>query len=244
MVDRYNHRAGSSFTKPGIYKRSGYSIRPTLQELMDPAFLVRSRYVISLNNLDKNSRIKENLNSWYLVFKDITAATNRRTMRAAIIPKSVVTNKLPILKTNNAKDEACLLAILNSAIFDYICRQKIGNITLNWFILRQLPVPKLSSLHDGKVNGIGIVDWLVDRICKLTYNSYDLDEWSRAIGGPSKPLIWNDSFRNRLEAEIDSLMFHLYRVSPKDMRMVIKEFPQLDGAMIMDTYSQMQVSIP
>ena len=34
----------------------------------------------------------------------------------------------------------CLLANLNSFVFDYVTRQKIGGVALNFFIVEQLPV--------------------------------------------------------------------------------------------------------
>lgn len=245
MVDIYNHRAGSSATKIGQYKRSGHSIRPTQKDLENPNFLVTSRYAISKNDLKVNKRLQGNLKPWHLAFKDITAATNRRTVRAAILPTCVVSNKLPTLEVlNGEKEEACLLGVLNSLIFDFLCRQKIGNITLNWFILRQIPIPPLHYFYEGTVEGENITDWLVSRIIKLMYTSFDLLPWSKAIDGPLYPFPWEESERVKVGAEIDSLMFHLYKLSKKEVKSVMEEFPHMNEDLILSIYDKMEINIP
>ena len=51
-----------------------------------------------------------------------------------------MTNKFVLMLTGaEPRRQACLLANLNSYIFDYVTRQKIGGITLNFFIVEQLP---------------------------------------------------------------------------------------------------------
>lgn len=245
MVDQFNHRAGSTIEKTGAYRRSGLTIRPTQAQLEDPGFLVTARYAISESDLITNSRLQGNTRRWHLAYKDITAATNRRTVRAAMLPQCVVTNKLPTLTVENGvKEEACLLGVLNSMAFDFICRQKIGNITLNWFILRQIPIPPLRYFLEGSVDGEPIVDWLTARVAKLTYTSLDLTSWGTEVAEMKLPHLWNDNERNEIQCEIDSLMFHLYRLSPEEIRIVFDEFPHEDRKLVSDIHSAMNVNIP
>lgn len=225
MADMYNHRAGSSVSKTGKYSRSGLSLRPSMAELGDPNFLVRSRYAVPLDVVQDSIRLQGNLKPWHLAFKDITAATNRRTVRAAILPKSVVSNKLPTLEVADPKVEACLLCILNSVMFDFLARQKIGNITLNWFILRQIPVPSLVDVKKGTVDGKRISTWLIERCSALTYTSNDLREWGEKVARQNRPTIWNESERQEIESEIDALVFHLYGLSEDEVKLVLREFP-------------------
>jgi hypothetical protein len=245
MVDRYNHRAGSTATKKGQYRRSGLSIRPSIIELKNPRFLVKSRYAISLEDLKRVGRLRGNLASWHLAFKEITSATNRRTMRAAILPKCVASNKLPTLEIlNGPRAGACMLGVLNSIAFDFICRQKIGNITLNWYILRQIPVPPLEFFLNGTVNGERIIDWLVKRVIKLCFTSIDLKDWSKEVGGPTQPYTWDESTRRELMTDIDALMFHLYKFSREEINLILKDFPSEDTKGIVVKFDAMEVQLP
>jgi len=245
MVDRYNHRAGSSVNKVGKYKRSGLAVRPSITDLQDPTFLVSSRHAISEQKLLANPRLSKNLKPWHLAFKDITAATNKRTVRAAILPRCVVSNKLPTLAVKNCvKEEACFLGVLNSLIFDFICRQKIGNITLNWYIFRQMPIPPLRWFKKGTVNDIPIIEWLSERVIKLSYTSIDLKDWSLSLNGPDSPIIWDTNERKMLEEEIDALMFHMFKLKRSDLDRIFSEFPDVDAKRVLSLYDTLSVRFP
>ncbi len=85
--------------------------------------------------------------NWAIAFRDITNATNERTMIASAVPKAGVGNSAPLLLPLN-QDEASiaeyqqtmpsLLANLSSFAFDFITRQKIHGTNLNYFVVQQL----------------------------------------------------------------------------------------------------------
>jgi len=245
MVDQYNHRASSSVTKPGKYLRPGFRLKTSIEELKNPNFFVQPRYVIPLSIIQSEKNLWRNLAPWSLVFKDITSATNRRTMRACIIPQSVVSNKLPSLTVENGyKEQACLLATLNSLIFDFICRQKIGNITLNWFILKQMPLPQLKIYYEGTVDGEPIISWLTTRVMKLSYTAYDLNNWSKSLRGPNKPFEWFEEDRQKTIAEIDAVLFHLYNLSKNEINMIFEEFSGINKELVWKCYKDIDINIP
>lgn len=74
-----------------------------------------------------------------VAFMDVTSSTNRRTMVAALIPPYPAGNKVPLLSTLGSR--ASLLAVLNSLVFDWSIRQRLGGITLNYFILEETALP-------------------------------------------------------------------------------------------------------
>ena len=151
MIEMYNHRSSSSITVEGNYRRPGASVKSSLKELQDIKFSISSRFCIDEGFIKK--RIGNYKQKWFLAFKDITSATNERTMISTILPYSGVVNKLPILLTNNSpKEVACLMANLNSFVYDFSCRQKLGNITLNWFIVQQIPLIPSYVYHDSKIS--------------------------------------------------------------------------------------------
>lgn len=68
---------------------------------------------------------------------------NQRAMIAAMIPQAGAVNSAPLMLTGDEIDprrELCLLANLNSLALDFVVRQKVGGIHLNFFIVNQLPV--------------------------------------------------------------------------------------------------------
>ncbi|MDH7504510.1 MAG: hypothetical protein QHJ82_17605, partial [Verrucomicrobiota bacterium] len=78
---------------------------------------------------------------WLLGFRDITNATNERTAIFSFLPRAGVNHKAPLLFTTSAdRLELCLVANLNSLVFDFVSRQKVGGTSLGFFILKQLPV--------------------------------------------------------------------------------------------------------
>ena len=101
-----------------------------------------------------------------IVYREIAATTNERTIIATEVPAKVcLNNKLPYLsplefqlsdkgqlkQTELDPNEArSFLALLNSLVLNYYIRSKIS-ATLNMFYMYELPVPKLSPAHKTKL---------------------------------------------------------------------------------------------
>jgi hypothetical protein len=61
-------------------------------------------------------------------------------MIAAMTPLAGVVNSAPIILTQTApRRQCCLLGNLNSFAYDFVMRQKISNLHLNFFIVEQVP---------------------------------------------------------------------------------------------------------
>ena len=79
----------------------------------------------------------------YLAYKDMTSATNKRTMIAALIPMSAC-RQLRSADVDRSRafaaQSCCLLANLNTVALDFVGRQKVGGVHLNFFIVEQLPI--------------------------------------------------------------------------------------------------------
>ncbi len=73
-------------------------------------------------------------------FMDVTSATNKRTMIATLVPSFPAGNKVPILETNISPP--ALASSLCSLAFDWQIRQRLGGITLNYFIVEETILPK------------------------------------------------------------------------------------------------------
>ncbi|MGO8879239.1 MAG: Eco57I restriction-modification methylase domain-containing protein [Desulfomonilaceae bacterium] len=140
MVQAYDHRAASSVTVETNLKRPGQPFPSTLSQLRDPNFSVKPQYWISKEEVA--SRLPHPTPTWLIGFKSVTSTTNERTIIVCILPLCAVGNSMPLIMTPkpNESSNLLILANLNSLVFDYVVRQKVGGVNLNFFIIKQLPV--------------------------------------------------------------------------------------------------------
>jgi hypothetical protein len=117
-----------------------------------------------------------------------------------------------------------LSALWNSLTFDFVTRNRVGGITLNWFIVEELPIPKLIpaptavrlALNAARLTFVHrrfAPEWL-----GLKYLCPDLEskQWKH----------WwavTEADRLRLRVETDALCAYLYGLSPEDFDWIVKE---------------------
>jgi len=225
MVQAYDHRAASVVVKEGNWMRQGQKEETSLVEHMDPSFSAVPRWWV--NQEDVLERMKGVEHPAFLGFKDITSPTNQRTMIASAIPWSGVTNHFPLVLTDRSlKHELCLLANLNSLVLDYVCRQKIGGVTLNFFIVEQLPIlaPEAYDIACPWDKEKSLLDWISERVLNLTYTSNDLTPLASSLGC-KQPTKWDDSKRLDAVCELDAAFFILYGLTQPEVEYVIEQFP-------------------
>ena len=108
-------------------------------------------------------------------------------------------------------------------VYDFACRQKIGNVSLNWYIVKQTPVLD-HEVYKEEFEGKQLVEWISERVAELTYTATDLDAWGDALGFQSTPYDWNEQRRRELRAELDALYAHLYGLGWDDMAYILDSF--------------------
>jgi hypothetical protein len=177
MIWHYDHRFG---TYAGVTSRSDTHLpTPTPEDHADPAFVVQPWYWVPAEEVE--ARLSDWKRGWLLGFRDVTNATNERTAVFSLLPRVGVGHTMPILLADEATAlEMCaLLTNLNSLVFDWPLRQKIGGMHLTFFTLRQLPVlpPRAYTPED-----LGVI---VPRVLELVYTAWDIkpfadDVWREA----------------------------------------------------------------
>src|SRR5690606_23620845 len=109
---------------------------------------------------------------WLLAFRGMTnVMTNSRNVICSVLPRVGVGNSAPLLRTNSQAGVALLLAGLNSFVFDYAARQKIGGGNLNFFIVEQLPVPRINAQELLSIKATPCV-------LELIYTAWDVDAFA------------------------------------------------------------------
>jgi hypothetical protein len=161
-----------------------------------------------------------------LGFRDIASSTNERTMVSAMIPPTFHGNKIPTVciydqdgKTSiRGIEQLFLCAIWNSFTMDYVVRMKVS-ATLNFFIIYQLPVPRL-------MEGDAAFRPIVQRAARLICTAPEFDALAREAGLRD----WRDGATNpaeraHLRAELDALVARLYNLTEEEFTHVLSAFP-------------------
>ncbi|MDB5289657.1 MAG: hypothetical protein JWL69_898 [Phycisphaerales bacterium] len=225
MIQAFDHRAAGVVVVDRNWMRQGQTEETSLVQHQNPEFVAMPRYWVAEEQVEKFIGKRPAL----LAFKDVTSATNQRTMIAAMVPRAGMMNSAPFIKTGEditARRQLCLLSNLNSFVFDFIARQKVGGLHLNFFIVEQLPAFS-PDRYDDKCpwdKKTALEKWIVDRALKLTCTAQDMVPLAEAA--EFKPLInkWKQEERDVLLAELDAAYFILYGIKRDDVSYILDQF--------------------
>jgi len=225
MVQAFDHRAASVIVDEDNWVRQGQTVVTSLVAHQNPEFVVQPRWWVDQEEVVQ--AVGSGREYGFIGFKDITSPTNERTMIAAAIPRSAVTNHFPLVLTAvSPRLDMCLLANLNSFVLDYIARQKIGGVTLNFFIVEQLPIlaPDTYAERCPWNRRQTLERWVSDRVLKLTCTANDMRPLANVAGFRQEVHKWKVEERARIRAELDAAYFLLYDVGRKDAEYVLSTF--------------------
>jgi hypothetical protein len=230
MIQMFDHRAASVVIDESNWMRQGQTDETSLVLHQNPEFTVEPRWWVNENSVD--SRLQNGDDPAYISYKDVTSSTNQRTMIAAFIPKAGVLNSAPLKLTGNNisyRTKCCLLANLNSICMDFVARQKVGGVHLNYFIVEQLPMfpPDLYKQKCPWNKKLTLEKWISDRVLKLTCTSNDMIPLAQAAGFKPKVRKWDTAERLDLMAELDAAYFLLYGIERNDVEYIFTTFAGL-----------------
>ena len=104
--------------------------------------------------------------------------------------------------------------------FDFVLRTRISS-NLNFFYIYNIPIPKADKSKE-------IFKLIIEKVAQLVCNSVEFAplwlevmkyEWSEKIGAIDKDI------KNKLKAEIDALVAHLYDLNQEEYTYVLSTFP-------------------
>lgn len=231
MVQAFDHRAASVVVADENWVRQGQKAETTLVEHANPEFAVRPRWWVAEETVAAVTAGRAG--DWLLAYKDVTSATNERTMIAAFLPWVAVVNSAPIVFVGpdlGPRREACLLGNLNSLVLDFVARQKVGSVHLNFFIVEQLPVLPPDAYADRCPwsKRETLEHWISERVLKLSCTAEDMIPLAKACafkGSRGDGVhIWKEQERAALRAELDAAFFLLYGVERDDAEYMLSTF--------------------
>ncbi|MEH2241368.1 hypothetical protein [Nostoc sp.] len=215
MVQAFDHRAASVITNYQNLQRLGQPVETLTEQSCNPKYIPRPQYWVSEKEV--YAKLPQPSSNYFIGFKSVTSPTNERTFIATALPFSGVGNSMPLILANFKINllACCLLANLNAIIFDFVTKQKVGGVNLNFFILKQLPVlsPELYTSEDIK--------FISDRVLELVYTAWDMQPFAKDMGYNGEPFIWNPNRRALLRAELDAYYAKLYGLTRDELRYIL-----------------------
>ena len=232
MVQAFDHRAADVTVQDENLFRPGQQESLTARNKQDFGRFPRPRYYVQVNSGRWHWS-----DSWAISFKDITAATNMRTMIAAIIPRVGAGHTLPLLPIDaNTTDRMTLasriVANLNALSFDFVARQKVPTTHFTWYVLEQLPVVPSGTFDATSFGHKSAGEIVQEAVLELTYTAHDMAPFACDMGHVDEngdvrlPFAWDEERRLHLRAKLDAVFFHLYGVTDRDdVRYIYSTFP-------------------
>lgn len=169
---------------------------------------------------------------WLMGWRDITNATNERTVIASVVPRVETGDTLLLMfpDPRHGARLACLLADQCSLVHDYVARQKVGGTHLKYHVKKQivhLPPDRYTPAD---------LAFIVPRVLELTHTADDMQPWADELlaampeadprppaerGTPLPPFPWNPERRAELRAELDAHYARLYGLTRDELRYIL-----------------------
>ncbi len=227
MVQMYDHRAASVIINPDNWFRQGQTDPTTVVAHQNPEFFVTPRWWADQEEI-LNAFSRTPLPA-LLAFKNVTSPTNQRTMIAAFIPSVGVINSAPLILFGPSISpllQTCFLANLSALMLDYVARQKIGNVNLNFFLIEQFPMfaPDFYQEKCPWSSRTSLEKWISQRVLKLTCTSNDMKPLAQSCGFDPPVHKWNPAERLDLMAQLDAAYFLLYGIDRDDIEYILSTF--------------------
>ncbi len=217
MIHQYDHRFGSYLGQTEAQRRQGKLPETTPEEHADPDFRIQHK-----NWMEKSTAemaISSQTGSrWYISFRDITNASSYKTVISCILPRYPTVDpcrNIFLAEQISATDASCLLACLNSVVFDYLARQKVSGNHLAIFIFKQIPVLPPERLS------VSQKDFVASRVLELTYTDHLLTPFARDLEYDGPPFTWDEDRRALLRAELDAFFARAYGLTHDELRYIL-----------------------
>jgi hypothetical protein len=218
MVQLYNHRFGD-FSDTD-HQRSHVLPRIPAKRLERANYFPMPFYWVSESALRER---KETLNwnyNWFIAWRRVTdARASSRTLIATVIPNCAAGDSLFFAYPKEFSDKRLYCAFIANMCaipLDYVCRQKLGGLNLNFFTFKQLPFiePEKYSAQN--------LEFIYKRVLQLIYTAEDLREWALDVGYEKEPFSFNLKKRAMLQSELDAYYARLYGLSREEIQFILE----------------------
>ncbi len=152
-----------------------------------------------------------------IAFRDVSRATDTRTVRCALIPPEVfVANQAPyfLWPRGDEKDQAFLLGVLSSIPLDWYARRYVET-HLNFFVANPFPIPRPSRTSLLWQRAVSLAG-------KLACPDKRFAGWAKTVGVKVGKVPDDES--GDMIRELDAVVAHLYGLDAKQLRHIFETF--------------------
>lgn len=161
-----------------------------------------------------------------LIMRDISNATNQRTMVATVVPCLPSGNKTPIITPSTSASHASgLAAALSSFAFDFTARCRLVGTSMNYHVLAELPAVMLDSATGARC-GMFLHAAATLGCSSLSFAPY----WLR-LRKDVQERPWQSVWaltaheRLRLRCILDAIVAELYGLDDDDFAWILRDVP-------------------
>ena len=219
MAQVWDHRAADVVKSPTATVRQNQPAAIPLEERRDPCRLATPFYWVSEPKV--RAAFGGACPSANVMVTKVTSATNARTCSPTILPPAAYGDSVLLLLTSRFDMPALATAQLGGALssfaLDYVARQKLGGVNLNFYIQAQLPVPSPSHFGVGSDRSL-LLQSLLSRILELSATADDMSPFSKDLWpeGDGAVFRYDPERRFEIRCELDAAFFHLYLGTPEE----------------------------
>jgi hypothetical protein len=222
MIHQFNHRFGDyAMRKAGSLDSELPPIPAT--SLTNTDYEVTPQYWIRQQDVQQiASKLRSSGN---VVIRRFARATDEHTIISTVLPAFPMGDNLVLLQCDHELWPV-LPACLNSFVFDFAARQKLGGTNLSHFVIKQLPMlppDRFLAMAAWDVR-CDLRTWISARVLELVFTSRSLAPIGQALRYEGPPFRWDAGRRALLRAELDAAFLHLYGVGRDDVGYVMDTF--------------------
>jgi hypothetical protein len=185
------------------------------QNISRRSTIVQTRYWIRKDLVLDRIASKNWDRSWVIGWRDITNATNERTLIASMIPLSGIGHTIRIaFFSMDTPRSIFALGALSSLVLDFVARQKVGGTHLTVSTLSQIPFIPPSGISDSDL------EFIVPRVSSLAISSELLEDTRAEIQEYGYKLFAYQPV-DVSKAELDAYYAHLYGLTRDELRYIL-----------------------
>lgn len=221
-VDKYVPLYEAKMVHHFDHRWSGYTLEDATpvdyspEYKAEPSNEVVSRYWVDELEVKRRVSAKGWTRSWLMGWRDITNATNERTVISSIVPWTGVGHTLRLMHVGSSAPSAAAFLANSSAIaLDFVARQKVGGTHLTVEMWKQLPILPPEFYTERRLA------FITPKVLELTYTSHSLAPFARDLGHHGPPFAWDEDRRALLRADLDAFYARAYGLTRDELRYIL-----------------------
>lgn len=226
-----NHLFQTSESKTTLPLYEGKMIHQFTHQFSEPQYWIDEKRgrsgVIKRNEIDEGQKL--DYQKYRLGLRAVASNVNTNSLICSALPKNIFCgNSILSSQFLEGRNLIFCIGLLNSFYVDWVIRNKISQ-NINMFYVYQLPVPRLTENEKEFAP-------IVERAAKLICTTPEFDDLAKEVGLKSyKNGVTDEAERQKLRAELDAIIAHLYNLTEEEFEYILSTFPIVKDAVKQET---------